>query len=84
MAEAKQIEKPVNSVKLEVKTEAKPVAERIPISFQLGDVVIDGAVIKPMTFQSFADYVAEAQSMVAPKTFEGRLRRVRMGWRGRR
>ncbi|MBO4228451.1 hypothetical protein [Bradyrhizobium neotropicale] len=45
---------------------------------QLGDKLIDGASIKPLSFQNFADCIAEAQNMRQPKTFEGRLRRVRM------
>ena len=36
--------------------------EKIPISFQLGDNTIDGAIIRPMTFKSFADYITEAQA----------------------
>jgi hypothetical protein len=52
--------------------------DKIPISFQLGDNVIDGAVIRPMSFQSFSEYVSEAQGMKEPKTFEARLRRLRL------
>jgi len=52
--------------------------EKIPISFQLGDNIIDGAVIRPMSFQNFADYIGEAQAMKEAKTFEARLRRVRL------
>jgi hypothetical protein len=52
--------------------------EKIPISFSLGEKLIDGASIKPMNFGTFAEYVAEAQGMKQPKSFEGRLRRVRM------
>jgi hypothetical protein len=51
---------------------------KIPIAFQLRDQVIDGAVIKPLTFQAFAECVGEAHGMRAPKAFEARLRRLRM------
>lgn len=51
---------------------------KIPIAFELRDQVIDGATIKPLTFQAFADCVAEAHGMRMPKTFEARLRRLRM------
>jgi hypothetical protein len=53
-------------------------AEKIPILFPLGDILIDGAVIRPMSFQNFADYIGEAQSMREGKSFEARLRRVRL------
>jgi hypothetical protein len=52
--------------------------ERIPIAFQLGDATIDGAVVRPLTFSSFADCIAAAQVMTQPKLFESRLRRLRM------
>lgn len=52
--------------------------EKIPIRFQLGDNLIDGAVVKPLSFQTFADCIAEAQSMKAPKTIEARMRRLRL------
>lgn len=52
--------------------------EKIPISFQLGENVIDGAVIRPMTFQMFADCISEAQNLKDAKTFEAKLRRLRM------
>ncbi|MGY3615662.1 hypothetical protein [Bradyrhizobium sp. USDA 10063] len=52
--------------------------EKIPIKFQLRDHVIDGAVIRPMSFQNFADYISEANAMKGAKTFEARLRRVRL------
>jgi hypothetical protein len=52
--------------------------EKIPISFQLGDNVIDGAVVRPMTFQTFSSVVAEAQAMKEPEAWLARMRRVRM------
>jgi hypothetical protein len=52
--------------------------EKIPIKFQLGDAVIDGAVIRPLTFQAFVDTIAEARGMTEPKAFDARMRRVRM------
>jgi hypothetical protein len=52
--------------------------EKISIKFQLGETLIDGAVIRPMSFQNFADYIAEAQAMKEAKTFDARLKRVRL------
>lgn len=59
---------------------ATPIAklDKIPIAFQLGDNLIDGAVVKPITFQTFSECIGEAQGMSAPKTFEGRIRRLRL------
>jgi hypothetical protein len=52
--------------------------ERLKIEFQLGDTLIDGAVIRPLTFAGFSDAIVAAQAMTQPKLFEARLRRVRM------
>jgi hypothetical protein len=52
--------------------------DKIPINLILGDRIIDGAAVKPLSFQSFADIISEAQGMTQPKTFEGRLKRLRM------
>jgi hypothetical protein len=51
---------------------------KIPITFQLGDRLIDGAAIKPLSFQGFVDCVKEAQVMTQLKTFEARLKRCRL------
>lgn len=51
---------------------------KIPISLQLGDKLIDGAVVKPISFQMLADYMSEAYGMRQPKDFDARLRRVRL------
>jgi hypothetical protein len=51
---------------------------KIPIAFQLGDRLIDGATIKPMSFSTFAGYVSEAQAMKTPAAFDARLRRLRL------
>ena len=40
--------------------------------------MIDGAVVKPVTFAAYMDYIAEAQNLTSPKTWEGKVRRVRM------
>lgn len=64
-------DKEVNGAKLEK-------AGKIPISFQLGDAMIDGAVITPLSFKQFSDYIGEAQGMKQPKSFEARLRRLRL------
>jgi len=62
-------DKEVNGVKL----------EKIPISFQLNETThIDGVVVRPLSFKAFADAVSEAQNMKVPKTFEGRLKRLRL------
>jgi hypothetical protein len=52
--------------------------EKLPVSFQLGDTLIDGVIIKPLTFASFVEAIAAAQIMTEPKTFEARLRRLRL------
>jgi hypothetical protein len=52
--------------------------EKLPIKFQLGDRVIDGAVVRPMTFQSFSNLVAEAQALKEPEAWLARMRRLRM------
>jgi hypothetical protein len=53
--------------------------EKIAIHFQLGDNILDGAVVRPMSFQNFADYIGEAQNATAvAKSFETRLRRIRL------
>jgi hypothetical protein len=50
----------------------------LPMPWQLRDMIIDGAIVNTLSFQAFSDYVTEAQSMKKPKTFEGRLRRLRL------
>jgi hypothetical protein len=52
--------------------------EKIPIHLQLGDNMIDGAVVKPLTFKQFSDYINEAQAMKQPDAFDARMRRVRL------
>jgi hypothetical protein len=51
---------------------------KYPISFQLGDTLIDGVVIKPLTFAGFVECIVTAQAMPEPKIFEARLRRLRI------
>ena len=51
---------------------------KIPISFKLGDKLIDGAVIKPWMFTALVDCVVTAHAAVQPKTFDARLKRLRM------
>jgi hypothetical protein len=51
---------------------------KLPISFQLGDKLIDGAVVKPLMFVALADCVTTAQTMTQPLSFEARLKRLRM------
>lgn len=52
--------------------------EKIPISLQLADRLIDGAIVKPITFSMYSDCWTEAQGMSQPKAFDARVRRVRM------
>jgi len=52
--------------------------EKIQIQFPLGDTIIDGAVVRPLTFAGFVECVTAAQAMTQPKIFEARLRRLRM------
>ena len=42
----------------------------LPIVWILKDKAIDGAIIKRLSFQNFADYIGEAQGMKKPKTIE--------------
>jgi hypothetical protein len=52
--------------------------ERLKIAFQLGDTLIDGAVVRPLSFSAFVECITAAQTMTQPKIFEARLRRLRM------
>jgi hypothetical protein len=52
--------------------------EKIPIMLQLDGSLIDGAVVKPISFANFGGVVEEARLMKDPKTWEGKLRRARM------
>jgi len=40
--------------------------------------MIDGAVVKPVTFAAYMSFITEAQNLTSPKTWEGKIRRVRM------
>jgi hypothetical protein len=55
-----------------------PGQEKIPIAFPLGDKTIDGVVIKPLSFQTFSDCINEANASRDSKSFDARLRRIRM------
>jgi hypothetical protein len=52
--------------------------EKLEIAFPLGDKVIDGVVIKPLTLPSFVDCVLETRNMDSPNSFEAKLRRNRL------
>jgi hypothetical protein len=52
--------------------------EKLVIAFPLGDKVIDGAVIKPLTLPAFVDCVLETRTMDSPNSFEAKLRRNRL------
>lgn len=51
---------------------------KIRIALQLDDKLVDGAVVKPLSFVNFSDCVEEARNLKEPKTWEGRIRRARM------
>lgn len=51
---------------------------RIDVAFQLGDRMIDGVVIRPILFTGLVECIQSAQTMTQPKSFEARLRRLRM------
>jgi hypothetical protein len=70
MAEAAQVTK--------LEPPKSPPPEMIPISFPLGDRIIDGAVVKPVSFAAYMGFITEAQNLTSPKTWEGKIRRVRM------
>jgi hypothetical protein len=50
----------------------------LPQPWVLRDKIVDGAVVKRLSFQSFSDLITEAQGMKKPKTLEARLRRLRL------
>lgn len=52
--------------------------EKIPITLQLDGTLVDGAVVKPISFANFSEVVEQARVMKEPKTWEGKLRRARM------
>src|SRR5262245_3983249 len=54
------------------------VPEKIPISFDLGDRAVDGAIIKSLSLVAFVDCVMATREMTAPKSFEAKLRRQRL------
>jgi hypothetical protein len=51
---------------------------KIAIELKLDDRLIDGAVVKPLSFTSYIECIEEARALKDPKTWEGRLRRARM------
>lgn len=52
--------------------------EKLAIAFPLGDKVIDGAVVKPLSLPAFVDCVIETRTMDSPTSFEAKLRRNRL------
>jgi len=63
----------------EAKVEKLPTPDKIAIAFQLNETtLVDGVVVRPLTFKGFAEVLNEAQNMKAPRTFDARLRRLRM------
>lgn len=52
--------------------------EKIAVTFQLGERSIDGVVIRPLMFSALVESVIAAQAMTQPKSFDARLKRVRM------
>jgi hypothetical protein len=55
-----------------------PKLEKLPIKFQLGEVLIDGVVVRPITMKQFAGVVTAAQAMKEPEAWLARMRRQRM------
>ena len=53
-------------------------AEKIPLHFELGSNIIDSAIVRPMTFQTYGDYITEALAMTQPSDIDARLRRIRL------
>jgi len=51
---------------------------KIPISLHLGDRIIDGALIKPITFTTYMGFISDAQAMTQPADWQARVKRVRM------
>jgi hypothetical protein len=52
--------------------------EKISLHFELGGNIINGAIVRPMTFAKYSDYITEAISTPAPDDIDARLRRIRM------
>jgi hypothetical protein len=52
--------------------------QKIAVAFQLGERSIDGVIVKPLTFAALVECVLAAQAGTQPKTFESRLKRLRM------
>ena len=52
--------------------------EKIPITLQLDDKLVDGAVVKAINFATFGTVIEEARNMKEPKTWEAKLRRARI------
>jgi len=53
-------------------------ANKIPITFELGDRMIDSALIKNCSFAALTKIVNEAREMTTPSSWEGKLRRARL------
>lgn len=51
---------------------------KIPIAFQLGDKLVDSATVKNISFAQFSSYIQQARAMKDSKTFEAKLKRVRL------
>jgi hypothetical protein len=52
--------------------------QKIAVAFSLGERSIDGVIVKPLTFAALVECVLAAQTGTQPKTFESRLKRLRM------
>lgn len=56
-----------------------PVPERLSIMFQFPDGrLVEEAVVRPLSFVGFVDCVTATSNMTQPKSFEARLRRLRL------
>lgn len=54
-------------------------SDRIPVSFQFTDGrSVDEVIVRPLSFLGFAECVTNAHAMSQPKSFEARMRRLRL------
>lgn len=51
---------------------------KIPIAYQLGEKLIDSATVKSIGFAQFVDYIQRARDLKDSKTFEAKLKRIRL------
>ena len=57
---------------------AATIPEKLQLHFELNGAIIDAAIVRPMTFKAYGDYINEAIAMTKPDDIDTRLRRIRM------